>query len=122
MTYTSPIVRADEPHPDALPGLEHIDMRFAEDDPGATWIGDLVAAVRRQGLLLILWLLFCFAASLAYTLMAQPEYVSSAQIALEPRVRLPPAPTRRRRPRRSPRSSTARRPRASFRSCARCAT
>ncbi|GJE40468.1 tyrosine-protein kinase domain-containing protein [Methylobacterium persicinum] len=90
MTYTSPIVRADEPHPDALPGLEHIDMRFAEDDPGATWIGDLVAAVRRQGLLLILWLLFCFAASLAYTLMAQPEYVSSAQIALEPRVRLPP--------------------------------
>lgn len=90
MNYTPPIARADDPHQDALPGLEHIDMRREEDDPGATWIGDLIAAVRRQGLKLFLWMLFCFAASLGYTLMAKPEFVASAQIALEPRVRLPP--------------------------------
>lgn len=90
MNYTPPVIRADDPHQDALPGLEHIDMRNAEDDPGATWIGDLIAAVRRQGLKLVLWMLFCFAASLGYTLLAHPEYVASAQIALEPRVRLPP--------------------------------
>ncbi len=90
MNYTHPVVRADEPSQDALPGLEHIDMRHAEDDPGATWIGDLIAAVRRQGLKLTLWLLFCSVASLGYSLLATPEYVASAQIALEPRVRLPP--------------------------------
>lgn len=89
MNYTNPLVRADDTHQDALTGLEHIDMRHPEDDPGATWIGDLIAAVRRQGLKLVLWLLFCFAATLGYTLLAQPEYVASAQLALEPRVRLP---------------------------------
>lgn len=89
MNYTHPGIRADDSHQDVLPGLEHIDLRYADDDPGATWIADLIAAVRRQGLKLILWLLLCFAASLGYTLRATPEYVASAQIVLEPRARLP---------------------------------
>jgi Mrp family chromosome partitioning ATPase len=89
MNYTPSAIRADDPHQDVLPGLEHIDMRYADDDPGATWIADLIAAVRRQGIKLVLWLLICFAASLAYTLRATPEYVASAQIVLEPRARLP---------------------------------
>ncbi|TXM99293.1 hypothetical protein FV242_26015 [Methylobacterium sp. WL64] len=89
MNYTHPVIRTDDPHQDSLPGLEHIDMRDGQDDPGATWIGDLIAAVRRQGLKLGLWLLACFAISLVYTLRASPEYVASAQVVLEPRVRLP---------------------------------
>ena len=89
MNYNHPAVHADNPHQDALPELEHVDMRNAQDDPGATWIGDLIAAVRRQGVKLSIWLLVCFAVSLSYTLRATPEYVASAQIVLEPRIRLP---------------------------------
>lgn len=89
MNYNHTSVRPDDPHEDALQGLEHIDMRDAQEDLGGTWIGDLISAVKRQGLKLVLWLLTCFLVSLAYTIHASPEYVASAQIVLEPRVRLP---------------------------------
>lgn len=89
MNYANPFVRTDDAQQDPLKGLEHIDMRHTDDDPGGTWIGDIVAAVRRRALSLSVWVLFCFAASLTYTVLAQPEYVASAQIVLEPRVRLP---------------------------------
>ncbi|MGC5778804.1 Wzz/FepE/Etk N-terminal domain-containing protein [Methylobacterium sp. NFXW15] len=65
-------------------------MRQEADDPGGTLIGDLIAAVRRRAIWLGLWILFCLIAGLGYVAVAQPEYVASAQIALEPRVRLPP--------------------------------
>lgn len=89
MNYTDPYVHTDVAQREPLEGLEHIDMRHTHSDPGGTWIGDVVAAVWRRRLLLSLWILFCFATSLTYTIFAQPEYVASAQIVLEPRVRLP---------------------------------
>ena len=91
MNYTPPSLGRPEELPQAaLPGLEHVDMRQEADDPGGTLIGDLIAAVRRRALGLGLWILFCLIAGLGYVAVAQPEYVASAQIALEPRVRLPP--------------------------------
>ena len=89
MNYTHPAARTDESHQDTLPVLEHIDMRDEQGDLGGTWIGDLVNAVRRQVLKLVLWLLICFSLGFGYNYNATPEYVAYAQIVLEPRLRLP---------------------------------
>jgi Mrp family chromosome partitioning ATPase/capsular polysaccharide biosynthesis protein len=90
MNYTSLIVRPAGAHEGSLPGRDHIDLCEAGRDSGATLIGDLIAAVRRRALVLVLWILFCVAAGITHVLLAQPEFVAAAQIALEPRVRLPP--------------------------------
>ncbi|CAO4148907.1 Lipopolysaccharide biosynthesis protein [Methylorubrum thiocyanatum] len=90
MNYSSMIVRPDDPHDGPRPGFETADPGPLGHDPETTLIGDLIAAVRRQALALALWVLLCTAAGVAYVLIAQPEFVAAAQIALEPRVRLPP--------------------------------
>lgn len=90
MNYTSTIVRPEDPPEKFRPGLEHIDLRDPNDDPGTTLIGDLIAAVRRYAIPLALWVLFCVCAGVGYVLLTKPEFSASAQIALEPRVRLPP--------------------------------
>ncbi|MCJ2012615.1 tyrosine-protein kinase domain-containing protein [Methylobacterium sp. J-076] len=90
MNFNSTVIRPSDPQPEPMPGLEHIDMRNPGDDPGATVIGDLIAAVRRKALGLVLWILSCLAVSVAYTASTRPEFVASAQIVLEPRLRLPP--------------------------------
>ncbi len=91
MNYNSPsLARADEPRHGALPGLEHIDMRQAGSDPGGTLIGDLIGAIRRRAIPLGIWILLCLAAGIGYVAVAQQEFLANAQIALEPRVRLPP--------------------------------
>ncbi|KQQ26412.1 hypothetical protein ASF53_20990 [Methylobacterium sp. Leaf123] len=90
MNYTSKIVRPDDPHDGPLPGLDRIDFGEPGYEAETTLIGDLIAAIRRHALALALWILLCTAAGVAYVVMAQPEFVAAAQIALEPRVRLPP--------------------------------
>ncbi len=89
MNYNASNVRPDHPET-ALESLEHIDLRQAGGDPGGTLIGDLIAAVRRRAVILGLWIIFCLGISIVYAALAQPEFLASAQIALEPRVRLPP--------------------------------
>lgn len=94
MNYTSMVVRPTDPHESPhegpRPGFDAAEAGVLGHDPGTTLIGDLIAAVRRRALLLALWILVCIAAGVTYVLIAQPEFVASAQIALEPRVRLPP--------------------------------
>lgn len=90
MNYSSSIVRPDEQRHTPLPSLEHIDLRQSGDDAGGTLIGDLIAAVRRRAVPLGIWILLCLAAGIGYVAVAQQEFVANAQIALEPRVRLPP--------------------------------
>lgn len=90
MNYSSTILRHDDPYGPALPGPEHVEQRPPEHDPGSTPIGELIAAVRKRAFLLVLWTLLCIGAGVAYVVTAQPEFVAAAQIALEPRVRLPP--------------------------------
>lgn len=91
MNYNSPsLARVDEPRHGALPSLEHIDMRQAGGDPGGTLIGDLIGAIRRRAIPLGIWILLCLAAGIGYVAVAQQEFLANAQIALEPRVRLPP--------------------------------
>lgn len=90
MNYTSKIVRPDDPHDGPLPGLDRTDFGEPGYEAETTLIGDLIAAIRRHALALALWILLCTAAGIAYVVMAQPEFVAAAQIALEPRVRLPP--------------------------------
>lgn len=90
MNYTSKILRPDNSHDGPLPGLDHIDLGEPGQESETTLIGDLIAAIRRHALALALWVLLCTAAGIAYVVIAQPEFVAAAQIALEPRVRLPP--------------------------------
>ncbi|TXN75905.1 hypothetical protein FV228_02110 [Methylobacterium sp. WL18] len=89
MNFTGPLSRADDTKQEARfdhapPGRQNVIQGVGE-----TWIGDLIVAIRRRTVLLCLWLLFCVALGSGYTSLAQPEYIASAQIALEPRVRLP---------------------------------
>lgn len=91
MNYNPPPVsRTDDVHQTPVAGLEHIDLRNSENDPGGSLVGDLIAAIRRRALGLGVWILLCFSIGVGYAVTAQPEFVASAQIALEPRVRLPP--------------------------------
>ncbi|SFK33466.1 tyrosine-protein kinase domain-containing protein [Methylorubrum salsuginis] len=90
MNYTPFFVRPDDPHDDARAGREPIDPGGPGHDLETTLIGDLIAAIRRRAVPLALWVLVCTAAGVAYVLIADPEFRAAAQIALEPRVRLPP--------------------------------
>lgn len=93
MNNIKPVIRTDDRHHDPLPGLEHLDVRYADVDHGDTWIGDLFTAARRHALKLTLWVLVCFGTSLIYAHLASREYVASAQIALEPHMRPAPGTT-----------------------------
>lgn len=90
MNDIRPIIHSATLHRNAARGSEHMEVGYPENDLSATWVGDLLAAIRRQAIKLTLWILICFGISLGYVLTASREYVASAQIALEPRVR-PPA-------------------------------
>ena len=89
MNFNSSSIRPGDPQFEQRPGLEHIDLRDAGDDPGSTVIGDLFAAVKRRSTVLALWVLFCVGGCILYTATMQPEFVAAAQIVLEPRLRLP---------------------------------
>lgn len=90
MNYTPFFVRPDGPHDSPRARPEPFDLSEPGHDLETTLIGDLIAAIRRRAVALALWVLICTAAGVAYVLIAQPEFLAAAQIALEPRVRLPP--------------------------------
>jgi polysaccharide biosynthesis transport protein len=46
---------------------------------------ETLAGLKRSWLRLIIWVLFCFAAALAYVLLARPQFVAITQVVLEPR-------------------------------------
>jgi polysaccharide biosynthesis transport protein len=50
---------------------------------------DFVRRLRRNGLRLAVWVVICLVAAIAYVAMARPEFTSSAQLVLEPRLRIP---------------------------------
>ncbi|MBE7196725.1 MAG: hypothetical protein INR70_02835 [Parafilimonas terrae] len=50
---------------------------------------DFVRRLRRNGLRLAIWVVICLAAAIAYIVHARPEFTASAQLVLEPRLRIP---------------------------------
>ncbi|GJD37507.1 Wzz/FepE/Etk N-terminal domain-containing protein [Methylobacterium aerolatum] len=50
---------------------------------------DFVRRLRRNGLKLAIWVVLCLAAALAFVINARPEFSASAQLVLEPRLRIP---------------------------------
>ncbi len=50
---------------------------------------DFLKRLRRNGLRLAIWCLLCLVVAIAYVAHARPEFTASAQLALEPRLRIP---------------------------------
>ncbi|GJE28449.1 hypothetical protein LKMONMHP_3320 [Methylobacterium organophilum] len=92
MNYSAPLFRTDgSGSTSPVPEFDLANSRLPEfDEPAGSLIGDLIAAVRRNVVGLLVWILVCVAGAVGYVVTAQPEFLASAQIALEPRLRLPP--------------------------------